>query len=123
MHGAGAALARIAPDMRTCQPQIVAQELNQQGTVFNLRTADLSVHCHGHAGHIESSRYAANSNGGKRHEIPKSLAAVPPRIACRSAGLKLQESISLTGCCSAMAKGSSVPIRTRSLPAISQTKR
>jgi hypothetical protein len=47
MHDAGAALRSVAADMRTGEPQVLAQKLNEQGARVDLATDGLAVHRHG----------------------------------------------------------------------------
>ena len=46
MNDAGAALARVAADMRAGQPQLLAQEIDEQGAVFDFGGNALAVHRH-----------------------------------------------------------------------------
>ena len=51
MNDASAALRGVAADMRAGQPQILAQELHQQGARFDVAGDGFAVHRHGHGRH------------------------------------------------------------------------
>jgi hypothetical protein len=54
MDRAGAALAGIATDMGSRQPQMVAQELHQQGTAFNFGAAQFTIYGYRYSRHCHS---------------------------------------------------------------------
>ena len=49
--GAGAALRRVAADMRSGQAKMIAQELDEQRTVFDLPRVESAVDGDGDVGH------------------------------------------------------------------------
>src|SRR5690348_16672018 len=67
MHDAGAALGRVAADMRAGQPEVLAQELHQQGARLDFAGDGFPVHRHGHG----------------RHRIPPTLGPNRPLLAVR----------------------------------------
>ena len=54
MNDACPALAGVAADMRPRETQLLAQEVDEQGTVFRFGRNRFSVHRHGHNGHMHS---------------------------------------------------------------------
>ncbi|MEA2860351.1 MAG: aerobic carbon-monoxide dehydrogenase small subunit, partial [Methylobacteriaceae bacterium] len=54
LHHAGTTLARVAADMRAGEPQILAQELNEQRARIDIRRSRTAVHIHGDSGHVSS---------------------------------------------------------------------
>src|SRR6266404_7648052 len=55
MHDTGAALAGIAADMGAGQVQMIAQEIDKEGTVLDLRRDRLAVHRQFDCRHVETS--------------------------------------------------------------------
>ena len=51
MHDAGAALRGVAADMRAGEPQVLAQELHQQGARIDIAGDGFAVHRHGNGRH------------------------------------------------------------------------
>jgi hypothetical protein len=58
MHDAGAALRGVAADMGAGQPQILAQELHQQGAGIDIGVDGIAVHDQGNFGHSALSSSA-----------------------------------------------------------------
>src|SRR5258706_14318707 len=55
MHDTGAALAGIAADMGAGQVQVIAQEIDKEGTVLDLSRDRLAVHRQFDCRHVETS--------------------------------------------------------------------
>ena len=62
MHDAGAALAGVAADMGAGQPQLLAQQLDQQRAALDLDRVLLAVHRQGHLRHPHPSLVARVSD-------------------------------------------------------------
>ena len=58
MHDAGAALRGVAADMGAGQPQILAQELHQEGAGVDIGVDGITVHNQGNLGHSALSSSA-----------------------------------------------------------------
>ncbi|CAH1659029.1 hypothetical protein CHELA1G11_11505 [Hyphomicrobiales bacterium] len=63
MHDASPALTGIATDMRTREPQLLAEELDEKGTRLNIGRYGLAVHRHGYGGHGGLPRWLTGALG------------------------------------------------------------
>ncbi|CAH1667711.1 hypothetical protein CHELA20_51925 [Hyphomicrobiales bacterium] len=85
MHDTSPALAGIAADMRTREPQMLAEKLNEKGTRLDVGGYGLAVHRHGHGGHGGLPRWLAGALAWALREllaeVPQPDRAVPPQLA------------------------------------------
>jgi hypothetical protein len=83
MHHAGAALRRVAADMGTGQPEILAEELHQQRAGIDIGGYGITVHDEGNFGHHTLFICAAALHGKavsksiKRHNMSPSCNGQP----------------------------------------------
>ena len=86
MHDAGAALRGVAADMGARQPQIFAQELDQQGAGVDIGVDGVAVHDQGNLGHQHSLELHRRISAAQAFKvIPKAIIwAIPAMSNLRS---------------------------------------